>query len=343
MNGLCGQLRRIHCRACLGADRRTLNQYSRSRLRRERLAAYWTRASALDHARGGSAGYRGGARQWDSLHLERQLTGSGPAEASATIVHRVLAESGSRTRCCSGTSSRHIHTRPDRPYLYNRRPTRGEVEASARFLEGVARGRLVIAVGRARREATGRHTCATRPWRRATRFGRVLARRFKRFVATIPPRRTACAPLLRMATSTRMQKTWNAKAGRGHSPLVRRRAEGQTLGRLATRIADTLRGKGKAEYTPHSSTPAISSSWSTRRRSGHRQQARPEDVPPSFRLPGGASGAVRCASSSSAGDEGAAQGGQGHASAHRLSRAQIGKLKIYVGRSIRTRRRARSR
>ncbi len=28
-------------------------------------------------------------------------------------------------------------------------------------------------------------------------------------------------------------------------------ATGQTLGRLATRIADTLRGKGKPEYTPH--------------------------------------------------------------------------------------------
>ena len=31
-------------------------------------------------------------------------------------------------------------------------------------------------------------------------------------------------------------------------------AEGQTLGRLATRIADTLRGKGKPEYTPHVDT-----------------------------------------------------------------------------------------
>ncbi len=28
-------------------------------------------------------------------------------------------------------------------------------------------------------------------------------------------------------------------------------AEGQTLGRLATQIADTLRGKRKPEYTPH--------------------------------------------------------------------------------------------
>jgi large subunit ribosomal protein L13 len=28
-------------------------------------------------------------------------------------------------------------------------------------------------------------------------------------------------------------------------------AEGQTLGRLATQLADLLRGKGKADYTPH--------------------------------------------------------------------------------------------
>ena len=49
-------------------------------------------------------------------------------------------------------------------------------------------------------------------------------------------------------------KTWNAKA-----ETVERRwyvvdAEGQTLGRLATRIADTLRGKRKPEYTPHVDT-----------------------------------------------------------------------------------------
>lgn len=31
-------------------------------------------------------------------------------------------------------------------------------------------------------------------------------------------------------------------------------AEGQTLGRLATRLADQLRGKGKPEYTPHVDT-----------------------------------------------------------------------------------------
>jgi large subunit ribosomal protein L13 len=45
--------------------------------------------------------------------------------------------------------------------------------------------------------------------------------------------------------------TWNAKPGE----VIRRwylvDAEGKTLGRLATRIADTLRGKDKPEYTPH--------------------------------------------------------------------------------------------
>jgi large subunit ribosomal protein L13 len=51
-----------------------------------------------------------------------------------------------------------------------------------------------------------------------------------------------------------LMKTWNAKA-----ETVERRwyvvdAEGQTLGRLATRVADALRGKRKPEYTPHVDT-----------------------------------------------------------------------------------------
>ena len=49
-------------------------------------------------------------------------------------------------------------------------------------------------------------------------------------------------------------KTWNAKSG----DIVRRwyvvDADGKNLGRLATRIADTLRGKNKPEYTPHVDT-----------------------------------------------------------------------------------------
>jgi large subunit ribosomal protein L13 len=49
-------------------------------------------------------------------------------------------------------------------------------------------------------------------------------------------------------------KTWNAKPGEVARDWYLVDAEGQTLGRLATRIADTLRGKTKAEYTPHVDT-----------------------------------------------------------------------------------------
>jgi large subunit ribosomal protein L13 len=46
-------------------------------------------------------------------------------------------------------------------------------------------------------------------------------------------------------------KTWNAKAEDVERRWYVVDAEGETLGRLATRIADTLRGKGKPTYTPH--------------------------------------------------------------------------------------------
>ncbi len=51
-----------------------------------------------------------------------------------------------------------------------------------------------------------------------------------------------------------MQKTWNAKTGEVTRNWYLVDAEGKTLGRLATRIADTLRGKNKPQYTPHTDT-----------------------------------------------------------------------------------------
>jgi len=66
--------------------------------------------------------------------------------------------------------------------------------------------------------------------------------------ATIPGRRTVVCLL------SDMQKTWNAKPGEIERRWYVVDADGQTLGRLATRIADTLRGKTKAEYTPHVDT-----------------------------------------------------------------------------------------
>jgi len=49
-------------------------------------------------------------------------------------------------------------------------------------------------------------------------------------------------------------KTYSAKPKEIEQHWYLVDAEGQTLGRLATRIADTLRGKRKAEYTPHIDT-----------------------------------------------------------------------------------------
>jgi len=49
-------------------------------------------------------------------------------------------------------------------------------------------------------------------------------------------------------------KTYNAKPGEITREWYVVDAEGKTLGRLATTIADTLRGKNKPQYTPHVDT-----------------------------------------------------------------------------------------
>ena len=51
-----------------------------------------------------------------------------------------------------------------------------------------------------------------------------------------------------------MQKTYSAKPGEVDRRWYVVDAEGQTLGRLATQIADALRGKNKPQYTPHVDT-----------------------------------------------------------------------------------------
>ena len=124
-------------------------------MRRERLAAYLdSRRHASVVLVGEAAGYRGARVSGIPFTSERQLTGRGPAEASATIVHRVLAELGIEDEVLLwNVVPTHPHE-PDRPYT-NRRPTRGEVELSVLFLEGVARRRRLIAVGRLAEQVTG--------------------------------------------------------------------------------------------------------------------------------------------------------------------------------------------
>jgi uracil-DNA glycosylase len=127
---------------------RTFNQYRRSALRSERLAAYLdARWEAPILLVGEAAGYRGARVSGVPFTSERQLTGAGPAESTATIVHRVLEELGLDERVLLWNV---VPTHPHWPCVpnSNRRPTRLEVEASMPFLDTLAAGRRLVAVGR---------------------------------------------------------------------------------------------------------------------------------------------------------------------------------------------------
>ena len=130
----------------------TYNQYASSEPRRRRLAAYLeSRADAGLVLVGEAAGYRGARISGIPFTSERQLSGHGPAEASATIVHRVLAELGLEDDVLLWNV---VPTHPGTARS-NRRPTRAEVKASRPFLTDLTRGRRTIAVGRLAAEVTG--------------------------------------------------------------------------------------------------------------------------------------------------------------------------------------------
>ena len=60
--------------------------------------------------------------------------------------------------------------------------------------------------------------------------------------------------LLKPKPLSRIMKTYSAKPNEVPKNWLLIDAEGQTLGRMATAIATRLRGKHKAEYTPHVDT-----------------------------------------------------------------------------------------
>ena len=142
-------------RARIGATFNFYRDGDGADVRRERLCAYLAaRAGAPVLLVAEAPGYRGTRVSGVPLTSERQLTGSGPAEATATIVHRALAEIGLTRRVLLwNVVPTHPHV-PGRP-ASNRRPTRAEVEASRRFLHVLARGRLVVPVGRLAHAALG--------------------------------------------------------------------------------------------------------------------------------------------------------------------------------------------
>jgi hypothetical protein len=125
----------------------TFNQYAAPRLA-ERLLAYLERMAAAPILLvGEAAGYRGARVSGIPFTSERQLSGTGPAEATATIVHRGLAELGIESEVLLWNV---VPTHPHRPGApgSNRRPTRPEVAAGLPFVRELARGRRTIAVGR---------------------------------------------------------------------------------------------------------------------------------------------------------------------------------------------------
>jgi hypothetical protein len=123
----------------------TFNQYAAAPHLRERLSAYLaSRAHAAVVLVGEAAGYRGARISGIPFTSERQLTGSGPAEATATIVHHVLDELGLADEVLLWNV---VPTHPGTG-TSNRRPTRTEVDAGRSFLGELLARRRVVPVGR---------------------------------------------------------------------------------------------------------------------------------------------------------------------------------------------------
>jgi uracil-DNA glycosylase len=133
----------------------TFNQYAegtRASLLRGRLVRYLEeRADAPILLVGEAPGYRGARVSGIPFTSERQLTGSGPAEATATIVHRVLGELSLEERTLLWNA---VPTHPGTDAT-NRTPSAAEIEAGRRFAVLLGQGRHVIPVGRVAESALG--------------------------------------------------------------------------------------------------------------------------------------------------------------------------------------------
>jgi hypothetical protein len=130
----------------------TYNQYAGSALRCERLVGHLeSRLGARFVLVGEAAGYRGARVSGIPFTSERQLTGTGPAEATATIVQRTLAELEVAEDVLLWNV---VPTHPGTERS-NRPPTRAEIRGGMRFLDELLLGRTAIAVGRVAHSVLG--------------------------------------------------------------------------------------------------------------------------------------------------------------------------------------------
>jgi hypothetical protein len=146
---------RLLARTSFGA---AFNFYARGRgaaLRRHRLVEYLgSRVAAPLLLVGEAPGFRGARVSGVPFTSERQLSGTGPCEATATIVHRVLAELGLSDQVLLwNVVPAHPHA-AGRP-ASNRPPRRAEIEAGRPFVDLLAAGRAVVPVGRVAGAALG--------------------------------------------------------------------------------------------------------------------------------------------------------------------------------------------
>lgn len=138
--------------ARIGATYNFYRDGERAALLRGRLAAYLeARAAAPLLLVAEAPGYRGTRVSGIPLTSERQLTGTGPAEATATVVHSVLEGLGIEGDVLLWNT---VPTHPGDERA-NRPPTRAEVAAGLPFALELAAGRRVVAVGRVAHGAFG--------------------------------------------------------------------------------------------------------------------------------------------------------------------------------------------
>lgn len=113
---------------------------------------------------------RGACRSRIPLTSERQVTGAGLAEATATTVHRILGQLGAEpwVLCWNAVP---YHPHPARCHDSNRRPTPQEVAACQGLLATLCAGRRVIAVGRVAAAAASQVVGAEVPYVRHPAHG----------------------------------------------------------------------------------------------------------------------------------------------------------------------------
>ena len=108
-------------------------------------------------------------------------------------------------------------------------------------------------------------------------------------------------------------------------------AEGQTLGRLATQIAETLRGKNKPEYTPHVDTGDFVVVVNAEKIDVTGQKLDQKMYHRHSGYPGGLRSRTLREQLERRPTEVIRKAVKGMLPRNRLARAQLGKLKVYAG------------